>query len=207
MGKNSKTKPLCLMAVGAVIGAVILIANPARVLFLISPVYAVPNPAPFYCREMGYVEDGGDCVFPDGERCELWAFYKGNCGQKYVKKLACIGAGGWVFPGHKCCEGLVGRGVAEVRPDGTCARRTGWGICLPCGNGVCDPSENRCNCPEDCKKSSILVPSQSLLADYKKAFFGGDESTISALPFGLLAVVAIAAVVFVIFRKWRGGAK
>jgi hypothetical protein len=23
-------------------------------------------------------------------------------------------------------------------------------VCLPCGNGVCDPEENRCNCGADC---------------------------------------------------------
>jgi len=26
-------------------------------------------------------------------------------------------------------------------------------VCTPCGNGVCDQDETKCNCPEDCKKS------------------------------------------------------
>ena len=48
----------------------------------------VPNPASFYCQEMGYdlkmkeTEAGtqGICVFPDGSECEEWEFLAGQCG-------------------------------------------------------------------------------------------------------------------------------
>ena len=46
------------------------------------------NPASRYCEEQGgrvvIVEDAeggqrGMCVFPDGSRCEEWAYYRGAC--------------------------------------------------------------------------------------------------------------------------------
>ncbi|MDY6892663.1 MAG: NosD domain-containing protein [Chloroflexota bacterium] len=51
----------------------------------------VRNPAALYCMEMGYeykvVETGdgekGVCVLPDGEECDAWAFYKGECGSDF----------------------------------------------------------------------------------------------------------------------------
>ncbi|MCA9406771.1 MAG: hypothetical protein KC684_09545 [Candidatus Omnitrophica bacterium] len=55
----------------------------------------------------------------------------------------------------ECCEGFIKRCGVEFF-DGTCDM-IGKGsidsvpICLPCGNGICNQFENRCNCPEDCK--------------------------------------------------------
>jgi len=47
----------------------------------------VPNVATQYCLEEGYQltvttdADGttAHCLFPDSSRCELWAFYHGEC--------------------------------------------------------------------------------------------------------------------------------
>ena len=47
----------------------------------------IPNPASFYCQEMGYelelrdTENGteGICIFPDGKECEEWEFLAGGC--------------------------------------------------------------------------------------------------------------------------------
>jgi putative hemolysin len=47
----------------------------------------MPNPASFYCQEMGYeleIRDTnagqeGICVFPDGQECEEWTFLTGSC--------------------------------------------------------------------------------------------------------------------------------
>jgi putative hemolysin len=49
------------------------------------------NPSAVYCNEMGYEfvvlkATGGErgiCVMPDGEECDSWAFYSGECGQDY----------------------------------------------------------------------------------------------------------------------------
>jgi len=57
-----------------------------------------------------------------------------------------------------CCEGLVKR-CGIVLSDGSCDTTKGgyqdlpW--CLPCGNGICDQFENKCNCPEDCKEEKL----------------------------------------------------
>ena len=47
----------------------------------------IPNPASFYCQEMGYellIKDTdagqeGICIFPDGQECEEWTFLTGSC--------------------------------------------------------------------------------------------------------------------------------
>jgi putative hemolysin len=51
------------------------------------PFIGIPNPASFYCQEMGYqlemreTEAGteGICIFPDGKECEEWVFLSGSC--------------------------------------------------------------------------------------------------------------------------------
>jgi putative hemolysin len=51
------------------------------------PFIGVPNPASFYCQEMGYTlelretEQGteGICIFPNGDECEEWEFLAGGC--------------------------------------------------------------------------------------------------------------------------------
>jgi hypothetical protein len=53
------------------------------------PQAGMPNPASVYCEQNGYkleiqtASDGsqsGVCVFPDGETCDEWAYYRGECG-------------------------------------------------------------------------------------------------------------------------------
>ena len=51
------------------------------------PFIGVPNPASFYCQEMGYelelreTDEGteGICIFPNGAECEEWEFLAGGC--------------------------------------------------------------------------------------------------------------------------------
>ena len=120
-------------------------------------VSAIPNPAPIYCENMGYTIEGEYCVFPDGERCEQWAFYDGECGQEHVRELPCRETGGVLTPGFECCEGLKGIGPKTLLPDGTCDAIGGaWGICFPCGDGLCNETyEDRCNCAEDCDTHQV----------------------------------------------------
>jgi hypothetical protein len=49
-----------------------------------------------------------------------------------------------------CCSGLSAVPLAIIEEDGTCIAALCGTICVPCGNGVCDERENKCNCPTDC---------------------------------------------------------
>jgi hypothetical protein len=75
----------------------------------------------------------------------------------------CIAAGdtfeGKIAPAL-CCPGLVFRSPETLGPSAFAGYAPGCGpdlsfspsqlICLSCGNSVCEPPENRCDCPEDC---------------------------------------------------------
>ncbi len=52
----------------------------------------IANPASVYCVQSGYTleiktnADGseyGVCIFPDGNECEEWAFFRNECGSRY----------------------------------------------------------------------------------------------------------------------------
>lgn len=69
---------------------------------------------------------------------------------------------------NKCCIGLTeweaGMDTRKVI-NGICVETglvSGWpvGICIKCGDNVCDKFENICNCPQDCNKmcSSDYIP-------------------------------------------------
>ncbi len=68
----------------------------------------------------------------------------------------CVVQGGTFidYPGApQCCDGLTRIGLD--RRVGHCMIPSGGtgdnsGFCTLCGNGICEPPENPCNCPEDC---------------------------------------------------------
>jgi putative hemolysin len=56
----------------------------------------LPNPASAYCEQQGYkleirtADDGsqsGICIFPDGNSCDEWAYYRGECGPQDSNNL------------------------------------------------------------------------------------------------------------------------
>jgi hypothetical protein len=51
-----------------------------------------------------------------------------------------------------CCEGLTHIPLS-MEQNGQCITASCGSICRPCGNGVCDSGENRCNCPQDCQQN------------------------------------------------------
>ncbi|MFA5088001.1 MAG: hypothetical protein WC552_03085 [Candidatus Omnitrophota bacterium] len=92
------------------------------------------------------------------ERCQI---VKG-CGDRdvcYEKRGAAgpaCGGSGYLGAEELCCDGLVKRCGIEFF-DGSCdllGENSVYSIpiCVPCGNGICNQFENRCNCPEDCDK-------------------------------------------------------
>ena len=51
-----------------------------------------------------------------------------------------------------CCDGLKKAPLIYEKETEECGVVLPCGsICIPCGNGICDRRENKCNCPEDCK--------------------------------------------------------
>jgi hypothetical protein len=51
-----------------------------------------------------------------------------------------------------CCDGLTAVSPMELASDGSCTQTAPISLlkCLPCGNGICDPDEDKCSCPADC---------------------------------------------------------
>jgi hypothetical protein len=76
------------------------------------------------------------------------------CHYKMVGEPAKCGDASYAGQDVECCPGLVRRCGIEFL-DGTCdmeGKNSVYNlpICIPCGNGICNQFENRCNCPEDC---------------------------------------------------------
>lgn len=57
-----------------------------------------------------------------------------------------------VYPGYQCCSGLTPISTAKPDVNGKCPTSPplGASICAKCGNKICGPGENKCNCPNDC---------------------------------------------------------
>ena len=80
----------------------------ALIILGLSFISAAMDPSLGYCEHMGYeTPNFENCSFGDGNSCPLWDFYKGDCGQEYVKEIPCRKQGEYVFPEfEECCEGL-----------------------------------------------------------------------------------------------------
>ena len=94
-----------------------------------------------------YPKDCEVAVYCDGTR-----FCRSQ--ESYPSQETCA-AEGILGASVACCPGLVARcGVPSG--SGTCDRQEGSDaepVCLRCGDGVCGPLEQACNCPEDCAPS------------------------------------------------------
>ena len=116
---------------------------------LVGTSFGIGNPAKVFCLEMGYIIEGDQCVFPDGNSCELWAFLRGECGLEYVHPVPCAPAGEHRGVAVVCCEGLDELPNVQVQ-EHVCTMLFGFALCSDCGDGDCAEWENPCNCPEDC---------------------------------------------------------
>ena len=74
-------------AIGLLIGCT---ARPAMTEAALPKAVGLPNPASVHCLEVGgklhmeRSENGGEfgvCDLPDGQRCEEWALFRGECGK------------------------------------------------------------------------------------------------------------------------------
>jgi hypothetical protein len=79
----------------------------------------------------------------------------GRSGQCCLPAMNCVGAGGSipVVPNApSCCPGLAPIGCDRPDAAGQCQGGcVGASVCAACGDGVCGPGENVCNCPADCR--------------------------------------------------------
>jgi len=92
-------------------------------------------------------------VYPD---CSI-RFY--NTTTTTTTTLPCLteGQSGAVVPNApSCCSGLTSIGCDRPDSNNTCPTHlcAGAFFCTKCGNGVCGPGENKCNCPKDCAQIS-----------------------------------------------------
>ncbi len=75
-----------------------LMVSLALLVVLAGTASAFPNQAAVYCEKSGnslVVDetpegDASFCVFPDGERCDAWEFYRGECGISYAVSASTV---------------------------------------------------------------------------------------------------------------------
>jgi uncharacterized protein len=102
------------------------------------PQVGMPNPASVYCTQNGNkleirtAADGsqnGVCVFPDGNTCDEWAYYRGECGLAQQKRPTPViaveatteasggGPGGSINSGENASGGYMPPGSTEELTD------------------------------------------------------------------------------------------
>ncbi|WP_338873222.1 hypothetical protein [Myxococcus stipitatus] len=111
-------------------------------------------PADVWCEGLSVERCGAypqDCevgVYCDGVRfCRARA--------EFPSQETCAGEG-ILGASVACCPGLVPRCGEPRGEGGTCDSQKGEvsePVCVRCGDGVCGPFEQACNCPEDCAPS------------------------------------------------------
>ena len=86
-------------------------------------------------------------------RCECYAGYAAQADGSCASVAdTCVREGGMASAKSftRCCSGLVASESLTL-VDGACAvSAPSANVCTRCGNGICGPAENSCNCPTDC---------------------------------------------------------
>ena len=82
----------------------------------LSFVFGAMDPSRGFCEHQGFEIDEGFyengtayyfCVLDDETNCNMWDFYKGDCGADYVGEFDCVKEGESVFSEfEECCDGL-----------------------------------------------------------------------------------------------------
>jgi putative hemolysin len=92
--KRNKMKRIIAFTILLITLAACSTLHPSETAATGTPQANMPNPASVYCAQNGNkleiqtASDGsqnGICVFPDGSRCDEWAYFRGECGPAALK--------------------------------------------------------------------------------------------------------------------------
>ncbi|WP_342377256.1 hypothetical protein NVS55_38250 [Myxococcus stipitatus] len=117
------------------------------------PTFRPKNPA-VWCEGLSVERCGShreDCEV--GVYCDGVRFCRSR--PEFPSEESCA-AEGILGANVACCSGLVARCGVPTRGHEACDPQKGDAsepVCLRCGDGVCGPFEQACNCPEDCATS------------------------------------------------------
>lgn len=109
------------------------------------------------CRECMTAEHCKDKEI-DLDACDgHWECKDGSC-IWICNDIPCVPEGGSIplIPdAPECCEGLVQIPCDSPDEYGFCQWCSGAAFCAKCGNEICGPAENLCNCPKDCGEPCV----------------------------------------------------
>jgi len=94
---------------------------------------------------------GGDCTLLDSTGPD-YKFVVADWTSYWIGESCRTEASPCTVQNISCCSGLVEVPHSSPGEAGQCIGATCGSICRPCGNDVCDDTENYCNCPEDCEQ-------------------------------------------------------
>ena len=89
------------------------------------------------------------CSCPSGR---YWASREEGCILNQAQ--SCAQEGGVISTEGACC-GKLQKLALMKNLDGGCKVTQQGFVCADCGNGVCGPGENECNCPQDCTQNIV----------------------------------------------------
>ncbi len=116
--------------------ALILLVVVFLIVFIFIRVGLLPNYFNAWSTNLGYIIPDDNCA-REGEQFSIIS------GGEYPDHC-CFGLKEWVF-------GKYMQAIGNKCYTGNAFGFTGFGICINCGNGICDKNENVCNCSKDCK--------------------------------------------------------
>jgi len=96
------------------------------------------------CNDNIYCSSCGDNICDPGETiC--------NCPKDCTPEKACVPMNEALALNitQKCCANLNKTQCKIKLDDGSCSECEGF-VCTLCGDGICNDTENSCNCPQDC---------------------------------------------------------
>jgi len=109
-----------------------------------------------------------------------------------VPPMTCLSEGqNSTNPFRVCCTGLQ---KALFYSNACTIINTTGGICINCGNGICGPGENKCNCPLDCNQSNEQGTGNQGVQQQ-----GGDMTML------IIVVVVVVGLLAIIIVLMKGG--